>query len=89
MATRFTRYFLFNDYIDTSVQRSGVQGLAGCLEHGYMIWEAIEKAKTNKMDLDVTWLDLANAYGSVPPQKILLSQRMNSIPEEISTMLGT
>ena len=35
-----------------------------------MIWEAIQKAKTNKKDLDVIWLDLANVYGSVPRQMI-------------------
>ena len=53
-----------------------------------MIWEAIEKAKTNKKDLDVIWLDLANAYESVPHQ-ILLSIQMYHIPKEISKMLGT
>ena len=54
-----------------------------------MIWEAIQKAKTNKKDLDVICLDLANAFGSVPHQMILLSIRMYHIPEEISKMLGT
>ncbi|KAK3797908.1 hypothetical protein RRG08_020645 [Elysia crispata] len=31
-----------------------------------MIWEAILRAKSEKLNLDVIWLDLANAYGSVP-----------------------
>ena len=34
--------------------------------YGNMIWEAIQKTKTNTKDLDVIWLDFANAYGSVP-----------------------
>ena len=54
-----------------------------------MIWEAIQKAKTNKKDLDIIWLDLANAYGSVPHQMILLSLWMYHIPKKISKMLGT
>ena len=54
-----------------------------------MICKAIQKAKTNKKDLDVIWLELANAYGSVPHQIILLSLWMYHIPEEISKMLGT
>ena len=54
-----------------------------------MIWEVIRKAKTNKNDLYIIWLDLANAYGSVPHQMILLSLRIYHIPEEISKMLRT
>ena len=66
------------------VQKSGVLGITGCLEHGNM-----KKAKTNEKDLDVIWLDLANAYRSVPHQMILLSLRMYHIPEEISKMQRT
>ena len=32
------------------------------------IWDVIQDAKSNKMDLSVVWLDLANAYDSVPHQ---------------------
>ena len=54
-----------------------------------MIWEAIQKAKTNKKDVDVIWLDFANAYGSVPYQMIRLSLQLYHIPEIMSKMLGT
>lgn len=33
-----------------------------------MIWEQIQTTKTKKKDLHIIWLDLANAYGSVPHQ---------------------
>ena len=66
LASRLTRYLLINEYINTLVQKGGVLEIASCLEHGNMIWEAIQKAKTNKKDLDVIWLDLVNAYGQVP-----------------------
>ena len=46
-----------------------------------MILEAIQKAKTNKKDLDVIWLDLAYAYGLVPHKMILLSLQMYHIPD--------
>ena len=89
LASRLTRCFLINEYIDTSVQKGGVPGITGCLEHRNMIWEAIQKAKTYKKDLDVIWLDLANAFGSVPHPVILLSFLMYHLPEEISKILGT
>ena len=80
LTSRLTRYLLITEYIETSVEKGGVPGIAGCLVHGNIIWEAIPKAK----DLDVIWLDLTCAYGSVLHQMILLSLRMYHTPEEIS-----
>ncbi|GFO12335.1 reverse transcriptase [Plakobranchus ocellatus] len=52
-----------------------------------MIWEAIQRAKSEKLNLDVVWLDLANAYGSVPYETIQLALRMYHVPEVIQVML--
>jgi hypothetical protein len=59
-----------NAYIDTSVQKGGVPGFSGCVEHTSVITQLIKEAKTGKKDLTVVWLDLANAYGSIPHQLI-------------------
>ncbi len=59
-----------NGYIDTSCQTAGVPGFPGCVEHSAVIWEQIQRAKRERGDLHVVWLDLANAYGSVPHQLI-------------------
>ncbi|GFO24927.1 reverse transcriptase [Plakobranchus ocellatus] len=61
MASRLTKYLTENGYINTSVQKGGIPGVSGCLEHATMIWEAIQRAKSKKLNLDVIWLDLANA----------------------------
>ena len=45
---------------------SGEGRLPGFSEHCSMIWYTIQEAKRLKLDLAVVWLDLANAYGSVP-----------------------
>ena len=50
--------------------KAGVPGFTGCVEHSAVIWEQIQRAKREKDDLYVMWLDLANAYGSVPHQLI-------------------
>lgn len=42
----------------------------GCVEHPTMIWDQIQTAKREKSDLHVVWLDLENAYGSVPHQLV-------------------
>ena len=70
MARRITTYLLENGYIDTSCQKAGVPGFPGCVEHSAMIWDQIQRAKWEKNDWHVIWLDLANAYGSLPHQLI-------------------
>ena len=87
MASRFTKYLTENGYTNTSVQKGGIPGVSGCLEHAPMIWEAIQRAKSEKLNLDVIWLDLAKAYGSVPHQMIQLALRMYHVPEDIQVML--
>ena len=89
MASRMTSYLLENSYLDVSVQKGGIPGIPGCLEHATMIWDAIQKAKTGKKDLDVIWLDLANAYGSVPHEMIHMSLQMYHVPPNVREMLET
>ena len=88
MAARLTKYLTENGYINSSVQKGGIPGISGCLEHSTMIWEAIQRAKSEKLNLDVVWLDLANAYGSVPHQMIQLALRMHHVPDNIREMLN-
>ena len=45
MASGLTKYLIKNGYINTSVQKGGIPGVSGCLEHATMIWEAIQRAK--------------------------------------------
>ncbi|GFO00946.1 reverse transcriptase [Plakobranchus ocellatus] len=87
MASCLTKYLTENGYRNTSVQKGGIPGVSGCLEHATMIWEAIQRAKSEKLNLDVVWLDLANAYGSVPHEMIQLALRMYHVPEVIQVML--
>ncbi len=66
LARRMTRFLSSNHYIDTSFQKAGFSGFPGCIEHISIIWEQIQRASREKSELHVVWLDLANAYGSVP-----------------------
>ena len=59
-----------NNFVDTSVQKAGIQGFSGCLEHANIIWHQIQTANKEWRDLHMVFLDLANAFGSVP-HKIL------------------
>ena len=61
LARRMTSYMTGNSYVDTSVEKGGVPGFSGCVEHTSVISQLIQEAKVNKKDLTVVWLDLANA----------------------------
>ena len=65
-ADRLVSYTLANKYIDTSIQKGGVPAISGCLEHTAILSQLIREAKSEKNDLVVVWLDIANAYGTIP-----------------------
>ena len=81
-ADRLTQYVLANRYIDESVQKGGIPGVSGCLEHTSLLSQLIREAREERKNLVVTWLDIANAYGSIPHSLIMSSLRKAHIPEE-------
>ncbi|GFO23891.1 reverse transcriptase [Plakobranchus ocellatus] len=82
IASRLTKYLTENGYINISVQKGGIPEVSGCLEHATMIWEAIQSATSEKLNLHVVWLDLANAYGSIPHEMIQLALRVYHVPDD-------
>ena len=89
MAKRLTSYLIENGYIDTSCQKAGVPGFPGCVEHSSMIWGQIQRAKQEKSNLHVVWLDLANAYGSVPHKLIQFALEFFHVPEAITNLVSS
>lgn len=48
-----TKYLLRNSYIDASVQKGGVPGMPGCMEHTGVVMQPIREARENRRDLSV------------------------------------
>ena len=86
-ADRLLKYALANQYIDTTVQKGGVPDISGCLEHTSVISQMIREAKAGKKDLVVTWLDLANAYGSIPHHLIMEALKNTHVPERVQDLI--
>ena len=87
LAKRLTEYILQNKYVDTTVQKGGVPEVKGCIEHFGAMWEVIKDAKLNRRNLNVVWLDLANAYGAVPHVLIIRALRYYNIPSKIINII--
>ena len=89
LARRLTIYPVKNKYVDTSLQKGGIPGSPGCLEHTSIISQLILEAKESKGDLTVIWLDLADAYGSIPCDLINAAMEHDHIPQHIRGMIAT
>ena len=83
LARRLTEFVVENKYVDLSVQKGGVPEVKGCVEHFGAMWEVIKNARVKRKDLAVVWLDLANAYGSVPHVLIARALRFYNVPPKI------
>ena len=78
-----------NGYVKTSIQKIGIPGFPGCIEHTTMLWDQIKTAQNNKSaELHVIWLDLENAYGSVWYQLLEKAMEFFWIPEDIKNPIS-
>ena len=80
-ADRITDFLTGSGYIDPAIQKGGVPGVSGCLEHTAVLSQLIREAKSEKKNLVVTWLDIANAYGSIPHDVIKKALERAHVPE--------
>lgn len=87
LASKLTDFTLANEYIDTRIQKGGVPGISGCLEHTAILTQLIREAKKNGKDIVATWLDIANAYGSMPHKLIELALKRAHVPEELQSLI--
>ena len=70
-----------NPIIDTSCQKGSIQKMAGVWEHTSMMWSGLKDARRRNKSMVVLWLDLANAYGSIPHKLIEFALRRYKVPE--------
>ena len=62
---RWTSFLVSNGYWSTSVQKGFLSGVSGCLEHQFVLCEALQNARRRQDSICCCWLDFKNAFGSV------------------------
>uniref|UniRef100_A0A3P9H1W7 Reverse transcriptase domain-containing protein n=1 Tax=Oryzias latipes TaxID=8090 RepID=A0A3P9H1W7_ORYLA len=87
VAHRLTSYLHRNNLIDTSIQKAGIPGFSGCVEHTSVIWHQIQLAKKERKDLHVVFLDLENAFGSVPHKFLWTAFDYFKVPPALTTLV--
>ena len=87
-ADRLLKFVQDNKYIDSSIQKGGLPAISGCLEHTAVLSQLIREAKAERKNLVITWLDIANAYGSIPHSLIQLALQRAHVPEDIVNLVN-
>ena len=87
LKNRWLSFILANQYMDTNIQKAFINGVPGCAEHQCKLASIIKEASEKHRALAVCWLDLANAYGSVPHALIKFClQHYHSPPQFTNTI---
>ena len=66
ISKQLVKHIITNNLINTSVQKGYMDKVPGCWEHMSIVWSALKEAQSTKSSLANIWLDIANAYGSIP-----------------------
>ena len=84
---KFCFYLLKNEYIDTAVQKGGVTGMPACIEHTGVVSQLLKDTKNDKGDMAVLWLDLKNAYRSIPHSLVEEALKRYHVPNKITELI--
>jgi len=83
LSYRLEDYLRKNNVIDTSIQKGFISNLPGVYEHIYSLSAILQDATSTKKPLMITFLDLKNAFGSIPHQLIFDMLRFVKVPSSV------
>jgi hypothetical protein len=69
-------------------QKGFLPGVRGIQEHTHLLHTVIEQAKQSKREMVVAWLDLSNAFGSIPHPILNCLFQSLPLPTELRRILG-
>ena len=87
LANRIIDFLTTNKLLDSGTQKAFIPKVNGCVEHGYVLQEAIAHSRQKKKTLHCTFFDLADAFGSVNHELIEYTLKRNHLPECVSTYI--
>lgn len=87
VSSRLQSFLVDNNYIDRAVQKGFLSGIAGCVEHSFALFEALRDATQQQRQIVITWIDLANAFGSVRHNLIQFALDWYHVPKMIQNLV--
>ena len=87
LKNRWLEYMLDNGYLNRSIQKAFMTATPGCTEHHSKLATILAEARRKHKSLAVSWLDLANAYGSVHHMLIQFAMKHYHTPPQLCLIL--
>ena len=81
-ARRVTKFMIKNKFINTNIQKGFVPNISGCVEHNQTLHDVLKNDKRDGKPVQVTFLDLKNAFGSIKHNFIVAALRWYHVPEQ-------
>ena len=81
LSKRLEKHIYSNNLINSSTYKGCMEKVPGCWELMSVVWDELKLRKTEKSNIATIWLDMANAYGSLPHQLLFFALRRYVIPE--------
>ncbi|GFT00907.1 retrovirus-related Pol polyprotein from type-1 retrotransposable element R2 [Nephila pilipes] len=79
---------VISNWRPVSLLNTGFRENDECSEHNFLLDQAITNAKCLHLDLSMAWLDLANAFGSVPHRFILEALEHAGVPSSTVAIIS-
>ena len=87
ISDRLQKFMVRNNYIKSNLQKGFLFGVPGCIEHSFALVEALRRVRADKRAIVISWIDLANAYGSVRHNLIQFALNWYHVPEHIQGLI--
>ena len=84
LAKRLATWAIDNKKISSA--QKGFLPFEGCLEHSFLIESILEDSKRRRKDVRIAWLDLKNAFGSVPHHTMWSMMDALRVPSHFSNI---
>ena len=78
---RLCTYLSHNKYVDQTMQKGFQKGIKGCVEHSLVLSKLLDAIRKRRHSAHVIWLDIANAFGSVPHSLVTLALESLHLPQ--------
>ena len=85
LADRLGRWAATNGAV-SRVQKGFMQA-EGCMEHNFLLQQCLDDARETGKELTVTWLDLSNAFPSVPHAVILEMMHQHGVHQHLRDVI--
>jgi hypothetical protein len=86
LAKRITSFSLQHDLL--SSEQKSARPSEGCYEHAFLLESIVNDARRQPRPLCIAWLDVRNAFGSIPHSALLATLSHMGFPPDLVEMIG-